>query len=138
MRDRLVMFSGVLILLMLATPQGIQAGAGVDSDIHTVEISAKKYEFSPKVIRVKAGERVRLKVHSVDEPHGMKLSLYADDGKAKVEGLKFASPDSNGRVEKNADQVLEFIALMPGTYEFRCAKLCGMGHGKMKGKLIVE
>ena len=54
------------------------------------------------------------------------------------QGLKFDSVDSNGKVEKNVDQVIEFTALMPGTYEFKCAKLCGMGHGKMKGKLIVE
>ena len=138
MRNRLVMFSGILILSALATPLGIQAGGGDDSGVHTVEISAKKYEFTPNVIRVKAGERVRLKVHSVDEPHGVKLSLYPEEGKAKASGLKFDSPDTNGKVEKNVDQVLEFIALMPGTYEFKCAKLCGMGHGKMKGKLIVE
>jgi len=58
MRNRLVMFSGILILSALATPLGIQAGGGDDSGVHTVEISAKKYEFTPNVIRVKAGERV--------------------------------------------------------------------------------
>jgi len=36
------------------------------------------------------------------------------------------------------DQVLEFVATKPGTYEFKCAKVCGMHHGKMKGELIVE
>jgi len=34
--------------------------------------------------------------------------------------------------------VIDFVAVEAGTYEIRCAKLCGMGHGRMKGKLIVE
>jgi len=43
---------------------------------HIIELAAKKYEFSPDEIRVKKGEKVRLKVHSTDEEHGIKLELY--------------------------------------------------------------
>jgi cytochrome c oxidase subunit 2 len=104
-----------------------------------IEVSAKKYEFTPGEIRVKQGERVELKVHSVDETHGMKIEVYPEGAKDKSKpGLLFDHPETNGKVEKNVDQVLDFVAVEPGTYDFKCAKLCGMGHRHMQGKLIVE
>jgi len=110
-----------------------------DSSATTFLVSAKKYEFAPSEIHVKVGQRVRLKVHSVDETHGIKLTLYPEGSLDKsIVGLKFDHPEDNGKVEKNVDQVLEFVAEKPGKYEFKCAKVCGMHHGKMKGELIVE
>jgi cytochrome c oxidase subunit II len=104
-----------------------------------IEVSAKKYEFNPTEIRVKAGTKVELKVHSVDETHGVKLSVYPEGAKAKgTPGLLFDQPGENGKVEKGTDQVLDFVANEPGTYDFVCAKFCGFGHDRMKGKLIVE
>jgi plastocyanin len=93
-----------------------------------IEVSAKKYEFSPTDIHVKAGTKVELKVHSVDETHGVKLSVYPEGAKAKGEpGLLFDQPGDNGKVEKGTDQVLNFVAKEPGTYDFACAKVCGLG-----------
>ncbi|MGA7918001.1 MAG: cupredoxin domain-containing protein [Candidatus Acidiferrales bacterium] len=104
-----------------------------------IEVSAKKYEFTPAEIHVKQGERVELKVHSVDEMHGIKIDVYPEGAKDKTKpGLLFDHPETNGKVEKNVDQVLDFVAVEPGTYDFKCAKLCGMGHRHMQGKLIVE
>jgi cytochrome c oxidase subunit II len=104
-----------------------------------VEVSAKKYEFSPAEIRVQKGERVELKVHSVDDTHGIKMDVYPEGAKDKTKpGLLFDHPEANDKVEKNVDQLLDFVAVDPGAYEFKCAKLCGMGHRHMQGKLIVE
>lgn len=104
-----------------------------------IEVTAKKYEFSPVEIRVRKGDKVRLKIHSVDEDHGMKLSLYPDGSKDKsTPGLIFDNPQDNGKVEKGKDQILEFVAERAGTYEFKCAVMCGIHHGRMKGKLVVE
>jgi cytochrome c oxidase subunit 2 len=121
-------------------PGGAQSSdTASDASARTFIVSAKKYEFAPSEIRVQAGERVRLKVHSVDETHGIKLDLYPEGSTDKtIVGLKFDHPEDNGKVEKNVDQVLEFVAEKPGKYEFKCAKVCGMHHGKMKGELIVE
>ena len=103
-----------------------------------IEVSAKKYEFTPSEIHVKKGEHVELKVHSVDETHGIKIEVYPEGAKDKTKpGLLFDHPETNGKVEKNVDQVLDFVAVEPGTYDFKCAKLCGMGHRHMQGKLIV-
>jgi cytochrome c oxidase subunit II len=104
-----------------------------------IEVSAKKYEFTPTEIRVKAGAKVELKVHSEDETHGVKLDVFPEGSTDKSKpGLLFAVPDQNGKVAKGVDQVIDFVAQEPGTYDFKCAKVCGLSHGKMKGKLIVE
>ena len=104
-----------------------------------IEISAKKYDFAPTEIHVKKGERVELKVHSVDETHGVKLTLYPEGAKAKGDpGLVLDQPADNGKVSKGNDQVIDFTAQQPGTYDFVCAKFCGFGHDRMKGKIIVE
>jgi heme/copper-type cytochrome/quinol oxidase subunit 2 len=138
-RNKWMVLAGVFVLAVVAGPLGVRAGGGADdAGVRVIEVSAKKYEFSPSEIRVKVGERVRLKVHSVDETHGFKISLEPEGSKDKAVGLKFDSAEANGKVEKGVDEVLEFTAVRAGTYEFKCAKMCGMGHGKMKGRLIVE
>jgi cytochrome c oxidase subunit II len=121
---------------------GIAASANApqaDANTKTIEISAKKYDFSPSEIRVAKGSHVELKVHSVDDTHGVKLDVYPEGAKDKgAPGLVFDHPDQNGKVSKGTDQVLDFVAQTPGSYDFKCAKFGGFGHDKMKGKLIVE
>lgn len=136
MRGRLV-FLGLACLVLVAVGRAQDAGGG--GAVKVIEISAKKYEFAPNEIRVKKGERVQLKVHSVDTTHGAKLEVYPEGHKDKsTPGLKFTEPDQNGKVQKDVDQVIDFVAVEAGTYDIKCAKLCGMGHGRMKAKLIVE
>ena len=125
-------------LVFQAVPLGAQNPDAAEAAVKTIIISAKKYEFAPSEIHVKVGERMRLKVHSLDETHGVKLNFYPEGADKSVVGLQFDHPEDNGKVEKGVDQVLEFVATRPGTYEFKCAKVCGMHHGKMKGELIVE
>ena len=138
MRGRIIALAvgsllGVLLQVRAQTPDANARPTKV------IEVSAKKYEFDPAEIHVKKGTRVELKVHSVDETHGIKLSLTPEGSKAgSGPGLIFDKPEENGKVEKNQDQVLDFVAQQPGIYEFKCAKVCGIHHGKMKGKLIVE
>jgi cytochrome c oxidase subunit II len=128
--------AGFAVASMIATWMAFGQSAATPK---VVEVSAKKYEFSPAEIHVKQGEKVELKVHSVDETHGVKLSLYPEGAKDKKEvGLVFDTTAENGKVTNGNDQVLDFVAKEAGTYDFVCAKFCGFGHGKMKGKLFVE
>jgi cytochrome c oxidase subunit 2 len=114
----------------------VRAQAGTEQ---AITISAKKYEFTPGEIHVKAGTRVTLTVHSEDGTHGVKLDLYPEGTKRSgVPGLLFADLALNGKVTKGEDQVLIFVAGTPGTYDFQCAHICGMGHPRTKGKLIVD
>ena len=139
MRIRHSMFAILIAGAFLAMRLGAQnSDASGDAAVKTIEISAEKYEFTPSEIHVKVGEHVRLKVHSLDETHGVKLNLYPEGADKSVVGLQFDHPEDNGKVAKGVDQVLEFVAAKAGTYEFKCAKVCGMHHGKMKGELVVE
>ena len=140
MRNTFIVCATLAVCLLSDKPARTQTqDANSDASVKAIELSAKKYAFDPLEIHVKKGTKVRLTVHSVDETHGAKLSLYPEGSKDKSSpGLQFDHPDQNGAVQKNTDQVLEFVAVRAGTYEFKCAKLCGMGHGRMKGKLIVE
>jgi len=108
---------------------------------HVIEVTAKTFEFIPNEIRVKAGERVQIKLRTADRAHGLKLNIYAEgaseDGNP---GLLFDHPQDDAKVEKNKDRVIEFIAARPGTYDFNCSVRCSMmshGHDQMTGKLIV-
>jgi cytochrome c oxidase subunit 2 len=104
-----------------------------------IEVSAKKYEFTPGEIHVKKGAKIQLKVHSEDETHGVKLDAFPEGTKDKSKpGLIFDPPNENGKVTKGVDQVVDFVAREPGTYVFKCAKVCGLGHDRMKGKVIVD
>jgi cytochrome c oxidase subunit 2 len=128
-----------LTMVLLAVWVAATIGAGQMSAPRVIEVSAKKYEFAPAEIHVKKGERVELRVHSVDDTHGIKIDVYPEGAKDKTaQGLVFDHPEANGKVEKKVYQLLDFVAAEPGTYDFKCAKLCGMGHGRMQGKLIVE
>ena len=134
-------FIRAMVATILLTGGGLaqDSGKSQPGSNRVIEVVAKKYEFSPDEIRVKKGEKVRLKVHSTDEDHGIKLELYPEGNKERsTPGLVFDDPQDNGKVEKGKDQILDFVAQQVGTYEFKGAKLCGMHHGRMKGKLIVE
>jgi cytochrome c oxidase subunit II len=85
------------------------------------KMTAKKYEFDPNVVTVKNGERVKLVITAVDHDHGFKLEAFKIDA----------------RLKKGIPTTVEFIPDKAGTFPFECSHFCGVGHGKMKGKLVV-
>jgi cytochrome c oxidase subunit 2 len=104
-----------------------------------IEMTAKRYDFEPSPIRVKQGSKVQLKITTADREHGVKFNLYPDGAKETGSpGLIFASPQDCYKVQTGSATIVEFTAQTPGTYSFKCCVSCGMGHGRMKGKVIVE
>jgi plastocyanin len=101
-------------------PATKQEGASGDPHVKVVEITAKKYEYTPNEIHVKKGTRVQLKLRALDRTHGFKLSLYPD-GEAPngTPGLRFdqqqEKPQDNWKIEKEQERVIEFVAERPGT-----------------------
>jgi heme/copper-type cytochrome/quinol oxidase subunit 2 len=107
--------------------------------VRVIEVTAKKYEFNPSPIHVKQGTKVQLKIRSLDRKHGFKINLYPDGAEAKGDpGLVFSSNEDCFEIGEGAPAVVEFVARTAGTYSFKCCKHCGLGHGGMKGQLIVE
>ena len=92
---------------------------GDDSEIR---VTARKYEFSPNVIKAKRGDHIRLVITALDRNHGFKLeSFHIDQELPKGEAI-----------------TVEFTADQAGTFPFECSHFCGLGHQKMKGQLTVE
>jgi cytochrome c oxidase subunit II len=135
----------IVCLFLLSGFNGIAGSARpanisqADQGVQVIEVTAKKYEYTPSPIRVKLGAKVQLKITSLDKTHGFKINLYPDGSDAKGDpGLIFSSKEDCFKIEKETPIVVEFEARTPGTYSFHCCNRCGIGHGGMKGQLIVE
>jgi cytochrome c oxidase subunit II len=110
-----------------------------EQDVQVIEVTAKKYEYTPSPIRVRRGAQVQLEFTSLDKTHGFKINLYPDGSDAKGDpGLIFSSKEDCFKIETGTPTVVQFVARTPGTYSFHCCNRCGIGHGGMKGQLIVE
>jgi cytochrome c oxidase subunit 2 len=104
-----------------------------------VQVTAKNFEFEPPVIHMKAGEKIQLKLTSVDRTHGIHINPFPEGGQPNTPpGLSFTYGDDCMKLKKDLTATMEFTAEAPGTYAFLCCKKCGTGHGKMKGQIIVE
>jgi cytochrome c oxidase subunit II len=131
------LLSGLTVTASLArltnTPQA-------DQDVQVIEVAARKYEYTPSPIRVKRGVKVQLRITSLDKTHGFKINLSPDGSDKKNDsGLIFSSNnDDCFKLEKGLPTVVEFVARTPGTYSFHCCNRCGIGHGGMKGQIVVE
>ena len=100
---------------------GVPAMTGVTRATKVIEISAKKFEFTPSQITLKKGEPVILRLHSSDRVHGF-----------MSKPLKIDTDIPNDAAED--------IALTPdsaGDFTVICDHYCGTGHGGMKMKITV-
>ena len=104
-----------------------------------VQVAAKNFEFEPSVIRVKVGEKIQLKLTSVDRTHGIHISPFPAGGQPNTPpGLSFTYGDDCLKLKKDLTATVEFTAEAPGSYAFSCCKKCGTGRARMKGQIIVE
>ena len=113
---------GILLVAAWAIGAGAEEpSTGGSGETREIQVTAKKYEFKPKVIEVKQGEHIKLVVTAADHDHGFECGEF----------------HINQLLKKGQPATIEFTADKAGTFPFRCSHFCGMGHLKMKGQIIV-
>jgi cytochrome c oxidase subunit II len=136
----LAILVAVPLAMMIAVGSRITARAARPDD-QVIEVSAKKFDFTPAEIHVKAGAHVILKVTATDRTHGIEIGAVAEGApKGSAPGLKFdaGTPGVKVKLPENQTQEIGFTAVTPGTYDFHCSEFCGTGHRGMKGAIIVD
>jgi cytochrome c oxidase subunit 2 len=96
-------------------PQSPQA------QIH-VQVTMRRYEIEPHIIRVKQGENVVLDVSTKDVEHGF-----------EVEDLGINEPIQPGKPAQIALDTSK-----KGEYQVDCSIICGPGHEDMTAKIVIE
>jgi cytochrome c oxidase subunit II len=110
-----------------------------NQDTQVIDVTAKKYEYSPEPVHVKRGMKVQLKITATDHDHGFKIAALPDGAaQSGTPGLVFATAQDCWQLKKGETTTIEFLAQTPGTYIFRCCHTCGVGHKGMKGELVVD
>lgn len=87
-----------------------------------IEVRAKKFVYTPNIIKVNRGDTVKIRLISEDVHHGLFMDGY---------GVKTsAHPGQEGS--------LQFVADKAGRFSFRCSVTCGALHPYMVGYLYVS
>ena len=130
---------GALVLAPTMFFQQSRSVLAQDQNVQVIELTAKKYEYSPSPVHVKAGTKIQLKITATDHDHGFKIGAVPDDAQASgTAGLILTSPQDCWQLKKGETTTIEFLAQTSGTYTFRCCHTCGLGHRAMKGQIVVD
>jgi len=129
-------FAAFLVAGAFSQPQ---QASPQNQNVQIINMTARKYKFTPSPIHVKKGTKVELRITATDHNHGFKINVYPDGADTKgAPGLVFTSPRGCWKLRKGQVTTIDFIAETPGSYPFKCCVFCGFGHMGMKGELIVD
>ena len=113
--------SGIAVVLVMVMSLGLARRVRAQEP-RVIEITAKRYTFTPATITLKKGETGTLRLHSEDVVHGF-----------------FSRPlkiDETIEPGKTAD-----VTITPqttGTFKTICDHFCGVGHANMSMTIVVE
>jgi cytochrome c oxidase subunit 2 len=117
MKSRLLLYGAMAAFITISIGGYLIAA----ENEQVIQITAKKFEYSPKEITVKKGLPVVLEFTSRDRLHGFDCP-----------GLKLRMDIRPGKVN-----TLRFVPDKAGTFPFHCDNFCGSGHEGMKGTITV-
>ena len=120
---------GLVLLVVLGIPLAIFGYQRLRAagPMRTIEITARLPTsdlggWTPEVITVQKGERVRLRLTSADVVHGFAVPKLGIDA---------------GWIEPGKVSEVEFVANRPGRYTTECTVYCEAGHWRMRGIIQV-
>jgi cytochrome c oxidase subunit II len=91
-------------------------------DVPVIDITAKRFAFSPDKITLKKGQTVKLRLHSEDVTHGFFLRpLKLDE-----------------EIPAGATTDVTVTPQQAGTFTTICDHFCGANHGNMNMTIVVE
>jgi cytochrome c oxidase subunit 2 len=112
----LVLLATVLTITGFSSPMNRADGAP-----QRIEITAKRFEFSPAEITLKKGQPVVLALTSLDVAHGLHIAELNIDMK----------------VSKGGTTETHFTPDKTGDFVGHCSVFCGSGHGSLVLKVHV-
>jgi len=107
----------LIMLLAFAAPRKAHA----DGSPRVIEITAKRFAFSPNQITIKKGETVKLRITSEDVIHGFFMRALKID-----EDIQPGTPTEITLTPQSA-----------GTFLTICDHFCGANHGNMNMTITV-
>ncbi len=105
-----------LAIVFIPFPEGKATPAD-----RTFYLDAKRFQYTPAILRVSPGDRVTIVLSTTDVMHGLSIDGY------DLETM--AQPTRQGTIS--------FIADRRGVFRFHCTVVCGNMHPFMTGKLVV-
>lgn len=107
----------ITLFLTVSTPRAVRA----DEPVKTIDITAKRFEFSPNQITLKKGETVKLRLTTADVTHGLFQRAF------KIDEL----------IEPGKTNLVTITPQTVGTFTTICDHFCGVNHGAMKMTFVV-
>ncbi len=92
--------------------------------VQTVDIAAERFSFTPSEVKTRVGTTLTIRLTSDDTAHGFRI----------------IGTNVNIEIPKRGRGVtsVSFTPETAGRYTFECSKLCGAGHGFMRGVIVAE
>jgi cytochrome c oxidase subunit 2 len=113
--DPWLLFSSALLSLTLGAAVLVQTRPRV------IKVSARRWAFTPNVIKLRKGEPVALEVTSEDLFMGLYIPHF----------------NVRGDIVPGKTTLMSFTPDKAGTFTFLCDAFCGDGHESMSGTLVV-
>ena len=118
----LLLLCAIAVVAATARPGSApQAPAGPEQ---TIDILAERFSFSPSEVKTTVGTKLTIRLTSDDTSHGFRI----------------IGSGVNVEIPKRSRGVItvSFTPEKAGKYTFECSKLCGAGHGFMRGTIVAE
>ena len=122
---RILLLLCVLVAVSVPAARVLTARqAASEPPTQTVDIAAERFSFSPSEIKTRVGTTLTIRLTSDDTAHGFRI----------------IGTNVNVEIPKRSrgTTTVSFTPETAGRYTFECSKLCGAGHGFMRGVIVAE
>ena len=109
---------GFVMVLAVTGPSTVKA----DEANRVIDITAKRFAFTPNTISLKKGEKVTLRLHSEDVTHGFFMRAL------KIDEV----------IEPGQTKDIVVDPQTAGSFTTICDHFCGANHGNMNMTIVVE